>query len=41
VSLSRDGRTLLVEQELSDGDLWMLEIPGRERGPARVVRDPE
>ncbi len=28
VSLSRDGRTLLVEQEVVDGDLWMLEIPG-------------
>ena len=27
VSLSRDGRTLLVEQESVDGDLWMLEIP--------------
>ncbi len=28
VSLSRDGRTLLVEQEVVDGDLWMLEIAG-------------
>jgi Tol biopolymer transport system component len=28
VSLSRDGGTLLVEQESFDGDLWMLEIPG-------------
>jgi hypothetical protein len=28
VSLSRDGRTLLVEHETLDGDLWMLEIPG-------------
>jgi eukaryotic-like serine/threonine-protein kinase len=31
VSLSRDGRTLLVEQESVDGDLWMLEIPGGKR----------
>jgi dipeptidyl aminopeptidase/acylaminoacyl peptidase len=31
VSLSRDGRTLLVEQESVDGDLWMLEIPGGAR----------
>jgi eukaryotic-like serine/threonine-protein kinase len=30
VSLSRDARTLLVEQEAVDGDLWMLEIPGVE-----------
>ena len=28
VSISGDGRTLLVEQEVVDGDLWMLEIPG-------------
>ena len=31
VSHSRDGRTLLVEQESVDGDLWMLEIPGGEK----------
>jgi hypothetical protein len=31
VSLSRDGQTLLVEQESVDGDLWMLEIPGGEK----------
>jgi Tol biopolymer transport system component len=31
VSLSRDGRTLLVEEEAVDGDLWMLEIPGGEK----------
>lgn len=31
VSLSRDGRTLLVEQQAVDGDLWMLEMPGGEQ----------
>jgi hypothetical protein len=29
LSLSGDGRTLLAEQESVDGDLWMLERPGR------------
>ncbi|HEX9800318.1 MAG TPA: LpqB family beta-propeller domain-containing protein [Thermoanaerobaculia bacterium] len=28
VALSGDGRTLLVETQLRDGDLWMLESPG-------------
>lgn len=28
VSLSGDGRTLLVEEEAVDGDLWMFEMPG-------------